>query len=1033
MASHEFVGRETELAIIEKAFDSALAGKGSTTIISGEPGIGKSRLVEHCRSNAAAKGMKILAGGASQDSQEPFHVFTKALSEYTREPLMAMTKSVSFSGVFIASATGEIMAKAMLGGMDPEKIASTLSAVQSFVGDSFMNAEGRIGRMTFGDLTVLAERCGDALLFGIVEGEEHPEMATSLKVLAADIAKAGHTYEEAISKAAELKFSVRRDLSGVKLSSERNRLADRTLEIIAHATGDQPVLIVFEDMHWSDETSLFVFSYLVRVAPRLRLSILATARSSETPLWDRELESLVSEGSTAIIPLVQMDEAIIRKLVNSLYSPNNFPDDFYSKLTRDCAGNPLFTEELVNQMAVEGGIALKGSCFTLTESHYSVPNRIEDLVQKRLESLVPATLAAAEQLACAGREFPANLPRALKNIRDHESALTDLSTAGIVVAAGQTLQFKHALFRDAIYKNISGRWLANYHRELGEYYEAEYAEKPGTVIYELARHFHKSNEKDKAFEYCFRAGESAEASYAAEQAIEFYHWALVTMPLCKKKSACERGAELHECIGNMQTLISRFPEAISSYTDAISITSQNLHKAQLHRKICEAQWKLGNYDASLEEIAKGEALTDDMLELINLGHQRAYILMRRGDYDSAIKICTGLLVQLKTMKAPEKVVASLYDTLASSHHRKGDHALALEYYNKCLVTSESLGDLRKMGAVLNNIGNVYGDRLQNEQSRQYYDRSLAIFKKIGDKQAVGVIIGNIGAIHHSTGSVSKALECYTRGLAIAEETGDLRMISASLGNMGVTQFTLGNFGLCIETFGRAMRIWEMMGDQASMAWGNSSIGAAYNEMGDSDKARECLLLGIESSESSDDQWKLCAAHLFMGDLLKNMGESESPAESYGKSRDIAAQLDSPDLLAESYTGLAETALLVGNNARAEENIASAIKTSTDANLRVELANALRASALLLASKGNSEEADAEFRKSMAIYNIIENPVAKAKLLYDWGRSALSWGKAEEGREMVKAALGTFIRSEMAVWIERCNRLLGAGPRIPIRP
>lgn len=1024
MAQTVFVGREAELSVIRKALDSAVAGSGLATIISGEPGIGKTRLVEHCKKMAEAKGMMVLAGAASQDSAEPFQVFARALSGYTEEPLLAMTESVSFSGVFMASASGEITAKAMAGGMDPKRIASTLNAVQSFVGDSFRNAKGRIGRMTFGDITVLAEKCGRAIVFGVIEGNEHPEMANSLKALAANMALTGADHEYIVSSAAGLKFSVRKDVAGVKLSSERNRLADRTLEIIVKAIGDRPVLMVFEDMHWSDEISLFVFSYLARISPRLRLSILATARPSESPLWDGALESLVSEGSATIIPLVQMEEAIIRKLVDAAYSPNRFPDEFYAKLAKDCAGNPLFTEELVKQMAVEGGITMKGGAFALVEAHYSVPGRVEDIVLKRLDALTPAAMAAAEHLSCAGREFPATLPGALKGLRDHEAAIGELSAAGIIVAAGQTLQFRHALFRDAIYKNISGRWLANYHKELGEYYETEYAGRQGVVIYELARHFYNSNEKAKAFDYCFKAGESAEASYAAERAIEFYGWALNTLPVLKIKSVADREVELHERAGDMLTLISKFNEALASYSEAISKCQDNGQKAKLHRKKSDTYMKLGDYDATLEEIAKGEALTHDKLELVLLGHQRAYVFMRRGEFDKAIEMCQGYLDQLKGIPGTDKATAALYDTIGSSSHRKGDFNLALDYYTRCLEMSESNGDLRKMGAVLNNIGNVYGDRLQLDMSRQYYDRGMEIFKKLGDKQSMGVIIGNIGAIYHSSGEVTKALECYKKGLTIAEETGDLRMISASLGNIGVTHFTLGNFIPCIETFERAMWIWAHMGDKTSLAWGHSSVGAAHGELGEYIKARESIQKGIDIAQKSDDPWKLCAACLFMGDLLRIMAKLPEAIKSYEKSRDISTSLDSPDIIAESLTGLAETYLETGDPGKASEHSESAVRISSDAGLKVELANALRVRGLVLASLGKMLESEADFLKSQDLYKFVENPVSEAKMQYDWGRAEAGWGNPASGRKKVKKAHETFRAKGMKLWVEKCDTILG---------
>jgi predicted ATPase len=744
-----FVGREAEIRSIGERLDEAAAGRGSSVNVRGEPGIGKSVLVEQCAAMARSKGFRVLMGGAAQSGSEPFQVFNRALCGLTDGPLLSGMETASFAGVFFVGRSGDVIAQAVGRDIDPAAIAATMGAVQSFIGDSFRVADGSMGRMTFGTTTVLAEGDQSGMLFGVVLGPEHREMASCISEAAAEIRRGAKAPSETVSGLAAKRFAIRRSPSNMKLSSELNMLADKTLAVIQNATGDSPVLMVFEDMHWADEVSSHVFSYLARISGRLRLLILATSRPGESAEWDGSADAMRQDGVLSVMPLMKLETALVKSLVESRCGPNDFPDEFHERLSRDCDGNPLFIHEVISQMLSDGGIALQGGMHRLSATDFSLPGKVEDLVMGRVSALASPTMALVEMLSCAGKEFPADIADALASSKGASNGMEELAAAGIVEAGEGGFQFRHALFRDAIYKNISPRWKSSHHKAIGEYYEAACGADVAGVIYELARHFHLSNEKRKAVGYCIWAGEAAEAAYAAEKAIEFYGWAQADISAMGASAEDARlQTDLLERAGDMQVLISRYPDAMASFAAAISKVEDRRAKARLHRKTGDVLFRLGDFAGCLDETSKGEAQTDDLEELLLLGFQRAYMLMRQGEYDRSIAMCNDLLERASAFPLSEKITASIFDTLGTNSHRKGDYETALMWYNRSLEMSERAGDLRKMGALYNNIGNVYGDRLLNETSREYYDKAMAIFRKIGDKQAFCVIQGNIGAIHH---------------------------------------------------------------------------------------------------------------------------------------------------------------------------------------------------------------------------------------------------------------------------------------------
>jgi predicted ATPase len=1023
MASNAFVGRETELGAVEEALAKARAGTGCTIMVSGEPGIGKTRFVEQCKVTAEKSGMKVLAGAALSDSAQPFLVFSKALGGLSDRPLLDETETVSFAAIFLTSQAGEVTAKAMSHEMDAESIANTLAAVQSFVGDSFQSASGHMGRMTYGDMSVLAERSGEGILCGVVIGSEHPDMIKELKRSAQSISTGQTLPETEISSLAMKKFTMRRDLSGIKLDSERNKLADRTLDVLKTITSHSPVLLVLEDMHWGDEISLYVFGYLARSSPR-SLAILATARQCESKLWDQTQNILKGDGYVNELCLGRMDEMNVKNLINATFSPNKFPPEFFSKLAKDCEGNPLFTVEMVAQMASEDSVKFSDGYYVLAVENYAMPGKIEDIVLRRLESLEPAALALAEYSSCAGREFPSNLVLSVPTFRKPERSLASLEQAGIVSIHGKAVEFRHAMFMEAIYNSVTPKWRMTYHKGIGEYYESAYKGRHDEVIYELARHFANSNEQIKAFEYCSKAGEKAESTFAMEKAAEFFKWALVALQKIKIIGQTERELELNERLGDLQTLTSQYSASIASYASAISKASENNSKARLHRKISEVSWKLGNYDDTLAEVSKGEEIVEDQLEKARLLHQRSYILMRRGDYDKAIEMCNGILAMLDGIPKSEKEVGSVHDTLGSSYHKKGDHAVALEHYNKCLEIAKNTGDLRKVGAVYNNIGNVYGDRLQNDKCREYYDKALKIFEKLGDKQGISVILGNTGAIYHSIGDMEKALEYYERSLRMAEAIGDQRMVSGDLGNLGATYSSLGEHRRAIEMFERALRIYERLGDQDGQTWAFSSIGESLHLLGEMDRGMEYLKKGLDLAVKIDDQWKVCTAEMYIADLLREKKELTEASLHYKKCNDLAKQLDSSDIIIDSFSGMAETFADEGKLSEALECVIQAEKLGRETGLKVELASTLCVQGMILSLLGKRGEAEAKFKESFDIYSGISNKIGKAKLTYEWGKALLAWGEHEKGKEMIGQARDSFASSEMRLWVERCDSALG---------
>ena len=179
-----FVGRERELGAIASAISSALDGNGSCLLVSGEPGIGKTRLVEEAMAKARATGFLVLRGSCSAEGNTPYEPFAKALGAELFED--AATSRFSFviaigadGGNIVRAGTGQ---EAASGGF-PEMLV----AVQDFTRDSFGGGDGSLGRLEYGGSKVIIERAGSTTVAAVFDGDEHPEMRALVKEAASRI------------------------------------------------------------------------------------------------------------------------------------------------------------------------------------------------------------------------------------------------------------------------------------------------------------------------------------------------------------------------------------------------------------------------------------------------------------------------------------------------------------------------------------------------------------------------------------------------------------------------------------------------------------------------------------------------------------------------------------------------------------------------------------------------------------------------------------------------------------------------------
>lgn len=998
----KLVGREIEINLIMNSFKNALNGKGSTLIISGEPGIGKTWLVEEFKKHAEVADVRILSGAATSGTAHPFQVFSKALESITTEPLFEESEHTSFKEIFAVNTAGLLLGKASSeeGGLDADIFAGMLSAVQDFVRDRFGQGGGGagLGRLEYGDMKILIEHGQHLFLTAVFSGNEHSDMKSAMKQTLRDIEqKHGQLLnswtgrmsdikpvQDEIVELAGIKFLVRKDLEGVKLESERVKIADRALESLASLSREKPIALLLEDFHWADESSIFVLRYIARNIIGMHVLILVTARPSEGPEAQKVFALMQEEGSISELRLAGLDSPRVRSLVNGIFPRNTFPPDFSERLHRDCDGNPFFITELLRQMLGDGAINSEDGQFFLARENYTMPSSIGEIVNQRMTTLPLDAMALAEYASCIGREFPLEDALTIQVLGDANNALRSLEDAGIITLNPQIGEFRHAMFQSTIYGGISPRWKGVYHKGLGEHIERTHIHDQNDHIYELARHFSLTAEHSKTYVYCVKAGEKAENAYAAEQAASYYLLALGALSSVKG-SPRESRVLLLERLGGMYVACGEFEQAYAQYACALEESQEPSIKARLHRKMSAAREKRSDFNKALEEVDAGEKyVTPDELEYWRLEMQRAGAVLRRGDFDVVIDVVEKAIPKLHQFEDTLKDIGRAYSVLGFSYIRKGSHDKAIENLDRAMAIMKETGDHSGMSNNYNNIGILHYNRGELDKARANYENALRIFEERRDQGGIALLCNNIALVFSGQGDLERGLDLHKKSLAIRERMGDKAGIAMSLVNMGEALSEMGDGESAMKHYMRNLDLVEKLGDHRGVALACSNIATQFYNLDDISEA---------------EAW-------------------------YEKSIETSRKWDIRDYLVEGLLGLAQVRIAEGKYSEAELLCTESEVAISQAGYKIYHAYRLRILGKLISARAELVKAEELFNDAMDAYAELKAETEIAKTLFEWGEALAKAGEKERSRAKLLDALGRFEAHGMRAWAGRCRRALG---------
>jgi DNA-binding SARP family transcriptional activator/class 3 adenylate cyclase/tetratricopeptide (TPR) repeat protein len=313
--------------------------------------------------------------------------------------------------------------------------------------------------------------------------------------------------------------------------TQRHRLHKAAVELLTRVSEQHPLLVIVDDLHWTDAPSLQLFLELARAAPEARVFLLATHRDRSEDMRPEFFGALASlariDGVTRISVGGLSDEDVAEFIRNSTGSNDDTAvSTLATAIHALTEGTPFLLCEFWRLLLDVEAVETSNGAPRLTRplAELGSPEGVRDVVHYRLSRLAPATTEMLELAAVVGAQFELGVLEGASKRVELVSSLEEALKSGTieeVPGAGLSHRFAHELVRRALYERLSGVRRAELHLRVGETLERVHAADPDRVLSELAHHFAVAASlggTERAVQYNLRAAETAMGSFALGEA-----------------------------------------------------------------------------------------------------------------------------------------------------------------------------------------------------------------------------------------------------------------------------------------------------------------------------------------------------------------------------------------------------------------------------------------------------------------------------------------------------------------------------------
>ena len=646
---------------------------------------------------------------------------------------------------------------------------------------------------------------------------------------------------------------------------------------------DQPLILLFEDIHWADEASVALLEHVLPLVEREPLLIgLVSRPDPDCPA--ARIQALAAQEYAdyyTAIRLAPLSESDSTQLVHNLLAIKNLPPQVQRLILSKSEGNPFFVEEVIRTLIDMQALSRDADTgewrATSYIEHVTIPDTIHGVVMARIDRLEEDVKHVVRRAAVIGRAFLYRILHALSQAdAELDEHLAELQHLEMIREKQRTPEleyiFKHALAHEATYHSILKQRRQELHVQVGQCIETLFADRLEEFYGLLAYHYAQAEDWEKAQTYLFKAGDQAGHLAADAEALDYYQKAMAAYekvfgdqwePLERAKLERKLGEVLFRR-GEHEQAIARLHRALKHLGLVFPQSGWPLYLAILWQLIRQVIHRLlpksfiapfAVPDTPVDEevshiyelLARMDYFVDqnrfllDAVWLLNLDEQRNFeVGIVRGNAGLGI-ICSAMGL-LKIAESYHKRAVQLAEHIQNPTSiglaYAGLHLyewylgkvdkVSLKHGQKALNVYWEIGNLREWGTTMPILHEQYLWRGEFEHSLEVCERLIEVGNDMADNQLLGWGVLGLGRIKQRSGLIDEALAHLQEVLETFQAIPDYPGNVDTLGEMGfcyLRQNKPQEARLVLEEAHRIIKEQNVMGSQILVAY--SGLAEAY--------------------------------------------------------------------------------------------------------------------------------------------------------------------------------------------------------------
>lgn len=660
----------------------------------------------------------------------------------------------------------------------------------------------------------------------------------------------------------------------------------------------QPLLLVFEDIHWAEGALLDLIEYLATWSGDVPLLILCLARPE---LLDKRAGWGAGRFQASRIMLEPLSRPESAALIGALLKVEGLPERLRSEMLGRAEGNPLFVEEMVRMLLDNGTIVREGGRWTAAPNakDVKVPSTIEALIRARLDTLPRPERTALQAGSVIGRIFDRPM---LQVLLPDEPALDPLLESLIVrdliseeatASPYPSYRFKHILVRDVAYATLPKARRTALHTLAAAAMQAHGDDRAGELIEIRAYHLEEAVKLETELH-----GEAAPA---------LREDALAALEASARK-ALARG-DNRAALSFTERCLALGPEPAERRLDIECL-------------LLDAEYNMGRYqgarDAGIRIAAAARALGRKDLE------GRAILAQGRaiwiGDPEGGAEKALQRLKEAEVLLRQAGDLASLYDVvyqLAFGGWWFGNLEEAWTGWSEARELARQLGDRGREARAYTYLGGVRYHQGRLAEAKELRRQAMELGAEGGSRMDSGLATARYGLVVALTDSLDKGLRLIESALPAQEESGDIFELARTLNSIGELYLLQEMTAQAVPYLERALALSEQMQETGYRPEIERVLAFALLQLGDLAGAAAHAEAGVQVV-AADDYASVAHTKMVLGSVRAQQGRT---SEGETLLRDAVAVIERTDYVAErweQYLSLTEFLIGQGRQEEAQE-------------------------------------------------------------------------------------------------------------------